>query len=121
MTGTSPVLPRQMRTAACATRSSVPFSCACVKEQRYAGEGQEQLHREAADDVVQAHAAQIHADDPRQREAEHADVELTETAHDHRNRQRGERQPGETHRAPSINRASSTAGWTAVSPVKSAI
>jgi hypothetical protein len=31
ITGMSPVLPRQMRTAACATRSSVPFSCACVK------------------------------------------------------------------------------------------
>ena len=31
ITGISPVLPRQMRTAACATRSSVPFSCACVK------------------------------------------------------------------------------------------
>ena len=30
MTGMSPALPRQMRTAACAMRSSVPFNCACV-------------------------------------------------------------------------------------------
>ena len=30
ITGMRPALPRQMRTAACATRSSVPFNCACV-------------------------------------------------------------------------------------------
>ena len=31
MTGSRPVLPRQMRTEACAIRSSVPLICACVK------------------------------------------------------------------------------------------
>ena len=90
MTGTSPVLPRQTRTAAWATRSSVPFSCACVKISVTPARVRNSCTGKPLSDFVQRHAADIHADDPRQRQAEHADVELTEAADDHRDRQRGE-------------------------------
>ena len=38
------------------------------EQQRHAGERQEQLHGKPADDVVERHAAEVHADDPRQRQ-----------------------------------------------------
>ena len=48
MIGIDAALPRQTRTAWCASRSSVPLHCAMREQQRHAGQRQEQLARKAA-------------------------------------------------------------------------
>ena len=98
------------------------------EQQRHPGERQEQPDREAGDDLVERHAAEVDADDPGQRESENADVQLREAADENRKNERGERDIGEIHSFPlksaplremSSSERSSTAGWMARSPVKS--
>ena len=118
----SPVLPRQIRTDACATRSSVPLSCACVNSSVTPTSIRNSLRRKAVQHLGELHAAEIHAEDPRQGQAEHADVQLTEAADDHGEHERAERKPRQIHLTPSRAIAAiRTAGCTADSPVKSAI
>ena len=98
ITGMSPVFPRQMRTAACVTLSSVPFSVACEKSKRHASQRQEDLRREAVQHVAQAHAPDVHADDPGQCQREDADVQRRGAADDHDHDERAKRYPGECHK-----------------------
>ena len=78
------------------------------EEQRHAGERQKELRRKAAQHVVEAHAAGVDADQPRQRQAQHADVQLGDAADDHGDDERAEGEPGQVHGAVSI------AGWYVV-------
>jgi len=73
------------------------------KQQSDARQRQEQRHREAADDVVQRHAPDIHADDPRKRKREDADVQLRKTTHEDRDDERSERDVGEIHSTGAIS------------------
>ena len=47
------------------------------KEQRHACQRQKQLRREAAQHVVEAHAPEVDADDPRERQCQHAHVDAS--------------------------------------------
>ena len=95
--GMSPAFPRQMRTARCAMRSRVPFSCACVNSSVTPASVRNSDDREARDDLVERHARQVDADDPGQRERQNADVQLRETADENRDDERGERYVREIH------------------------
>ena len=118
ITGMSPALPRQMRTAACATRSSVPFSCACVKSSVTPASVRNSCVGKAAQHFVRASCRRDRRRRSTPAPGQHADVQLSEAADDHRDDERAEREPGQIHhRAPSIEqveRSSSTAGCTAV-------
>ena len=67
------------------------------EQQRDADQRQEQLNRKPGEDVLEPHPAEVHADDPRERHREDADVEPREAADDDRDEQRAEREPRQGH------------------------
>ena len=97
MIGTTPRLPRQRRTAWCASLSSVPLVCASENSSvtptsvRNSGVGK------SGDHGVERHAADVDADNPRHRDGQHADVERRDAADEDGDRQRDDRDDGEIH------------------------
>ena len=73
------------------------------KQQSDARQRQEERHREAADDVVQRHAANVHADNPRKGKREDADVQLRKATHEDGDDERSERDVGEIHSTGAIS------------------
>ena len=67
-----------------------PIGLSLREEQRDADQHQKRLRREAIHDVGELHAAEVHAENPCQRQAEHTDVQLTEAADDHRDHESAE-------------------------------
>ena len=91
------------------------------EEEGHACQCQEQLNREAAQHLVEAHRAEIDAHDPGEGDGHDADIETGETADDDGDKQRAEGEPREIHAVCAFVRRdwSRTAGWTASAPVKS--
>ena len=84
-------------------RSSVRFCCACANSSVTPDKREEERDGKAADDVVQRHAADVDADDPREREREDADVQLRETTDEDGDDERGERDVSEVHSSAGIS------------------
>ena len=97
ITGMSPALPRQMCTARDGDAAQRAVGRGHPEQQRHAGQREEQLHREGADHGVERDAAEIDADQPRQRQGHDPDVHLREHAQRDGDGQREQRNPGETH------------------------
>ena len=72
------------------------------EEQRHARQGEEERDRKAGDDVVERHAAHVHADDPRERDRQDADVQLREATDENRDDERAEGDVSEVHSAESV-------------------
>ena len=72
------------------------------EEQRDAGEGQKELDGKATDQFADRHAPEVHANDPRQGERHHTNVQGGRTTHDDRESKSGEREPVEAHRRDAL-------------------
>ena len=96
-TGISPVLPRHIRSAWCASLSSVPLSCACVNRSVTPVSVRNSWIGKPADDVVQRHPAEVDADDPGEGERQHTHIQPREAADDDGGEKSRERKPGERH------------------------
>ena len=69
-----------------------------AEQQRDADEIEQQIDRKGADHLRERHAAQVDADDPRQGQRHHADVDARHHAQRDGDDQRGQRNPGKVHR-----------------------
>ena len=71
--------------------------------------------------VFTGHAADVDADDPGERERQHADVQAADAADDHGQRERAHGNDGEVHAGSRRSEPISSAACSARTPVKSAI
>ena len=81
-----------MRTAWCVMRSSVPLALRQREEQRDAGQREKELTGKAAHHRVDRQPADVDADDPGERDRQHADVEPADAADDHGEREGADRE-----------------------------
>ena len=91
------------------------------EEQRHPGEREKELARKPGHHGVGLKAAEVHADDPRERDGEHADVQAAETADEHREGERTDGDEGEIHERVARRFCTNSAACHARTPVKSAI
>ena len=98
MIGIVPRLPRHMRTAWCGDPLERAVRLREREQQRHAGQRQKELAREPAHDRVDRHPADVDADNPGERNSQHADVEPADAADQHGERERTDRD--ERHSSP---------------------
>jgi hypothetical protein len=72
------------------------------EQQRHPGQCEEERDWKAAYDVIERHAADVHADNPRQCDGEDADVQLRETTDENGDNERAKGDVSEIH-SPGIS------------------
>ena len=89
------------------------------EQQRHAGERQEECRWEAADHRIDRHVSDIHADDPRHGNRQHADIQRRHAADDDGDDEGGDGEDGQIHAAPVRSERRSSAGCSARVAAKS--